>query len=53
MKILITGNMGYIGPSVVDQLRYSYPDAELVGLDVGFFAHCLTGATMLPEARLN
>jgi nucleoside-diphosphate-sugar epimerase len=53
MKIIITGNMGYIGPSVVNQLRASYPDAELVGLDLGFFAHCLTGAQMLPENRLN
>lgn len=53
MKILITGNMGYIGPSVTDQLRSSYPDAELIGFDLGFFAHCLTGATMLPETRLD
>lgn len=53
MKILITGNMGYIGPSVVNQLRSSFPDAELIGLDAGFFAHCLTGATRLPETRLN
>ncbi len=53
MKILITGNMGYIGPSVVDQLHSSYKDAELVGLDSGFFAHCLTGSYMLPEVRLH
>jgi nucleoside-diphosphate-sugar epimerase len=53
MKILITGNMGYIGPSVVNQLRRSYPDAELVGMDLGFFAHCLTGAQILPESRLH
>ena len=44
--------MGYIGASVVDQLRRSYPDAELIGLDLGFFAHCLTGMT-LPETRLD
>ena len=31
MKILITGNMGYIGPCVVDHLRQSYPKAELIG----------------------
>lgn len=53
MKILITGNMGYIGPSVIDQLYSSYKDAELVGLDSGFFAHCLTGALTLPEVRLH
>ena len=53
MKILITGNMGYIGPSVVNRLRVSYPDAELIGLDVGFFAHCLTGARILPECHMD
>ena len=53
MKILITGNMGYIGPCVADQLRGSYPDAKLVGLDMGYFAHCLTGANTLPECRID
>jgi nucleoside-diphosphate-sugar epimerase len=53
MKILISGNMGYIGPSVVRQLRQSRPQAVLAGFDTGFFAHCLTGAEMLPERRLD
>jgi nucleoside-diphosphate-sugar epimerase len=49
MKILITGNMGYVGPCVVRQLRASYGGATLVGLDMGYFAHCLTSAGVLPE----
>ena len=53
MKILITGNMGYVGPSVVKQLRTSYPGATLVGVDTGYFAHCLTGAKVLPESQLD
>ena len=53
MKILITGNMGYIGPCVVDRLRSSYPQATLVGFDIGYFAHCLTGTDMLPETRID
>lgn len=53
MKILITGNMGYVGPCVVRHLRRARPDAALVGLDLGFFAHCLTGADQLPELRLD
>lgn len=53
MKVLVTGNMGYIGPSVMDQIKASHPDAVLVGLDEGFFAHCLTGATVLPESRID
>jgi nucleoside-diphosphate-sugar epimerase len=53
MKILITGNMGYVGPGVVSQLRKSYPDSELIGYDTGFFANCLTNAQFLPELKLN
>jgi nucleoside-diphosphate-sugar epimerase len=53
MKILITGNMGYVGPGVVAHLRKKYPDAELIGFDSGYFAKCLTNAAFLPEAKLN
>ena len=53
MKILITGNMGYIGPVVVNQLRSTYPDATLVGFDLGYFANCLTHSTVLPECRID
>ncbi len=49
MRILITGNMGYVGPQVVTRLRATYPDAEIVGIDMGFFAHCLSGAPESPE----
>ncbi len=52
-RILITGNMGYVGPGVVRHLRQAFPEAELIGYDTGFFAHCLTGATRLPESRLD
>ena len=53
MKILITGNMGYIGPCVSDQLQRAYPNAALIGYDMGYFAHCLTGAATLPETRID
>ncbi|MBI5665325.1 MAG: SDR family oxidoreductase [Nitrospirae bacterium] len=53
MKILITGNMGYIGPCVVQRLRVSFPDATLLGLDMGYFANCLTNAVILPECRVD
>lgn len=53
MKILITGNMGYIGSSVVQRFRQTYPGATLVGLDTGYFAHCLTNADILPECRVD
>jgi len=51
--ILITGNMGYIGPVVVSELRALYPSAYICGLDTGFFAHCLTPPTRIPEIQLN
>jgi nucleoside-diphosphate-sugar epimerase len=53
MKILITGNMGYVGPGVVDRLRSSYPEVVLVGYDLGFFATCLTNAPILPECQAD
>jgi len=53
MKILIAGNMGYIGPVVVRQLRAAYPDATLVGFDMGYFGNCLTGNEILPECRVD
>ncbi len=53
MKILITGNLGYVGPSVIRLLRESSPEAMLIGLDMGYFAHCLTSQDILPECRVN
>ena len=53
MKILIVGNLGYIGPSLVNQLRATYPDGTLIGYDIGYFAHCLTNPHVLPELKLD
>jgi nucleoside-diphosphate-sugar epimerase len=53
MKILVTGNMGYVGPAVVKQLRESFPHATLIGLDAGYFANCTTNIDLLPECRLD
>ena len=53
MKIVITGNLGYVGAWVTRQLRVSYPDAWLVGVDMGYFAHCLTDAPCAPEVLLD
>ena len=53
MKILITGNMGYVGPVVVRHLRSVWPKAQLIGFDAGYFAHCLTSAATLPETALD
>jgi nucleoside-diphosphate-sugar epimerase len=53
MKILITGNMGYVGPMVLRRMREAHPGAELIGYDAGYFAHCLTGAARFPESRAD
>ena len=53
MRILITGNLGYVGPWVTQQLRLRYPDASLIGVDTGYFAHCLTNAVRMPEVLLD
>ncbi|GLH79943.1 NAD-dependent epimerase [Bradyrhizobium sp. SSBR45G] len=53
MKVLITGNMGYVGPAVARHLRAQRPDATLHGFDNAYFAHCLTGAPVLPERYLD
>ena len=49
MKILITGNLGYVGPAVVARLRASRPDAVLAGFDIGYYSACMTGSVAPPE----
>ncbi len=46
MKILITGNLGYLGPIVCKHLREAFPQAHLVGFDSGYFSDCLTVPTV-------
>jgi len=53
LKILITGNMGYVGPCVVERMRISNPDAILVGLDMGLFANCVTNTLNRPETTVD
>ena len=53
MKILITGNMGYIGPCLVTHLRTSFPKLTIIGLDMGYFATCLSNSEILPECKMD
>lgn len=52
-SVLITGNMGYIGPVLTRHLRDIYPDIYIIGYDAGFFGHCLTNAMAIPESRVD
>jgi nucleoside-diphosphate-sugar epimerase len=49
MKILVTGNQGYIGPVLGRHLRRAMPGAQLIGFDTGYFALSTTNAPVWPE----
>lgn len=53
MKILIFGNLGYVGSVLTKHLRSTRPHAQIHGIDIGYFAHCLTGAVTSPEVYLD
>jgi len=53
MKILITGNLGYIGSWLGQYLRNKYPDAYIAGYDIGYFQHSLTTNGFSPERVLD
>jgi nucleoside-diphosphate-sugar epimerase len=53
MKILITGNLGYVGSELVKLLRKTYPKAELIGFDIGYFAKNITNKDTAPEMYID
>lgn len=53
MRVLITGNCGYVGAVLGRFLRRRFPQATLIGYDTCFFGHSLTGAETLPEFVLD
>ncbi|MCW7472049.1 NAD-dependent epimerase [Leptospira levettii] len=52
-KILLIGNMGYIGPVLLKHLVNSKNDYEIYGYDLGLFGHCLFNADEHPEYYLK
>ncbi|MCB1144983.1 MAG: SDR family oxidoreductase [Leptospiraceae bacterium] len=52
-KVLIIGNMGYIGPVLTKHLADSNNSYDIRGYDLGLFGHCLMGANELPERYLT
>ena len=53
MKVLIIGNLGYIGPVVTKFLREKYSDAIISGFDIGYFSHVLSTLGYSPDILLN
>lgn len=52
-KILIVGNLGYVGPVLGQHLRRQYPDAQLIGFDTGYFQGCLLNPQLPAERYLD
>ncbi|MFL5752823.1 MAG: NAD-dependent epimerase/dehydratase family protein [Bacteroidia bacterium] len=52
-KILILGNLGYIGPELTKRLRSVYPGAFLIGFDIGYFSNHYTTTGFSPDNYLD
>lgn len=52
MKILITGNMGYVGSELVKHLKSKNKNWRLHGYDTGYFANNCINNDNLPEVNL-
>ncbi len=53
MKVLIIGNLGYIGPMVAKHFRATYPDSFLAGYDIGYFIQNNTYNGIAGDTLLN
>ena len=53
MKILVLGNMGYVGPVLAAYLDQAVGGLELYGFDAGYFAHSLVKNATFPERGLK
>ena len=52
-KILILGNLGYVGPELTKLLRANYTDYHLTGYDIGFFSKYYTTPYFSPDNLLD
>jgi nucleoside-diphosphate-sugar epimerase len=53
MKVLIIGNLGYIGPMVAKHFSATHPDAFLAGYDIGYFVQNNTFNGIAGDTLLN
>ncbi len=49
MRILVTGNLGYIGPILGKSLKNYFNDSYLIGLDSGLFLPCLSSSERIGD----
>lgn len=52
-KILILGNLGYVGPELTKLLRKTYPESHLTGFDCGYFSKFYTANLFSPDNFLD
>ena len=53
MKILIIGNLGYVGPMLVKHLTAGYKEAFIAGYDIGYFVQDYTYNGISGDILLN
>lgn len=53
MRVLVFGNMGYIGAVFTDYLRRECPDWDISGYDAGYFAQCVLPGLPFPEFSIG
>jgi len=53
MRILIIGNLGYIGPMVAKHFRRNWPTSYLAGYDIGYFVQNYTTNGIVGDTLLN
>ena len=49
MKIVVTGNLGYIGPELGKSLKNYFEKSTLIGIDTGLFLQCITSNERLGD----
>lgn len=52
-KILIVGNLGYIGSELTPYLRKKYPLSHLIGFDIGYFSGCVFSPLEISDYLLD
>jgi nucleoside-diphosphate-sugar epimerase len=53
MKILITGNQGYIGPVLAEYLKKNLNGSFIIGLDTGYFSNSSNSILVSPDKHVD
>jgi nucleoside-diphosphate-sugar epimerase len=53
MKLLVIGNLGYIGPMVAKHFKATYPESFIAGYDIGYFIQNYTPNGVVGDTLLD